>query len=420
MDSQATTVGISSVADANPSGLQGLSSDIEMSPVPEGAGMERAPPLDHSIEVVDPGSSQQGIENATTAGGQDLESNILAEAWREPPAIDDQDRELMTNLLRTLMSSMLEKHAGTFKHMSMEELQAFKRQCSVAFDAPALSEILASLKSSPDSEQIIDAHLLFYDYCGPLLFQKKIVELKMYRNGYQSDEHPEFTGPVAQFSANGLYLGETIEQLPCGFGLWVSIETRVEREGSKQKPVSVTIMGGHWSDTVCTGAMLRLCFPPESTVNVSGGTLSQRCVGFSYRGTFALTSVDKSKIITFDCPNAVFREFEVAVPLPQDGQFPLQLWHELFIDSLSDDGFERQQSRDVFQHSKALGLKFSMERTDAGDFINFLKDNYIGGGLQYFVPKIAVEGRPPLLALRNCYYSYHQFHCTFMTIYFDV
>jgi hypothetical protein len=103
---------------------------------------------------------------------------------------------------------------------------------------------------------------------------------------------------------------------------------------------------------------------------------------------------DTGKDPTASCPHAVFREFEVAVPLKSES-FPLQLWHELFIDTLSDDGLERNACRTVLEHIKVLGLTKKVpdvSKLKESPFYKFLATNYIGGGLQYFVPSI-VKGR---------------------------
>ncbi len=118
----------------------------------------------------------------------------------------------------------------------------------------------------------------------------------------------------------------------------------------------------------------------------------ERVVGYSYKGSLASETKDNLKLLTFSSPDtdSVFREFELAVP--SDGKdFPLQLWHELFKDALCDDGLERSSCRDFNLHAEALGVPFDCYKSwqrGQRTLPDVLTSNYIGGGLQYFVPSI--------------------------------
>ena len=188
--------------------------------------------------------------------------------------------------------------------------------------------------------------------------------------------------------------------MPCGFGLWVGVDV------DSTNGHGVTIMGGQWSAADdakkvkgrFTGGMLHVCWRNKLNSR-SVPAAVRRIVGFSYKGTVSFDekfemNFDTGKDPTASCPHAVFREFEVAVPL-QSESFPLQLWHELFIDTLSDDGLERNACRNVLEHIKVLGLTKKVpdvSQLKESPFYKFLATNYIGGGLQYFVPSI-VKGR---------------------------
>ena len=159
MDSKATGSG-GSAANTRQFVTEGSSPDVEMSPVPEGAGLERAPPLDHSVDVP--------LGSAAEQEDQQSQSSAISKSARA-----DTDSQLV---LITLISRMQDKYKDNFKSTSMsaEELQQFKLQCSTALDAPALSEILMSLKLSPDEpEHMIALNFSFYNYCGPLLLPRK-------------------------------------------------------------------------------------------------------------------------------------------------------------------------------------------------------------------------------------------------------
>ena len=401
MDSKATGSG-GSAANTRQfvTDTEGSSPDVEMSPVPEGAGLERAPPLDHSVDVP--------LGSAAQQEDQQSQSSAITKSARS-----DTDPQLV---LITLISRMQDKYKDNFKSTSMsaEELQQFKLQCSTALDAPALSEILTSLKLSPEKpEHMIALNFSFYNYCGPLLLPERIVNPDYFTDLHNYTVH-ELTGPINRFDSRGYYLGETIGEshVPCGFGLWVGVD--VDDTKGHPKGHGVTIMGGQWSAADdanglkgrFTGGMLHVCWrnkPNSRSVPAS----VRRIVGFSYKGTVSFDEkfkmdFDTGKDPTASCPHAVFREFEVAVPLsgpsspllPQKS-FPLQLWHELFIDTLSDDGLERNACRSVLEHIKVLGLTKKVpdvSKLKGSSFYEFLATNYIGGGLQYFVPSI-VKGR---------------------------
>jgi hypothetical protein len=53
----------------------------------------------------------------------------------------------------------------------------------------------------------------------------------------------------------------------------------------------------------------------------------------------------------------------------------------MFIDSLSDDGRERQKCRDFRQHM--IATKFEK---DDNSYMHHILGHYLGGGMQYFVP----------------------------------
>jgi hypothetical protein len=173
----------------------------------------------------------------------------------------------------------------------------------------------------------------------------------------------------------------------------------------------------------------------------------RRCVGFSYKGRLSLDTLKNPKKfkanklppllhsntcntitrlesleLKFDCSDphnhATFREFEFAaikMALPKstqnDPEFPLQVWVELFIDSFLDDGLERKGCRNYGEHRKifeqtpkeldfalsspanataeaAAAAKAYADKAVNDGFIEFLTSNYIGAGLQYFVPRI--------------------------------
>lgn len=396
MDSKATGSG-GSAANTRQFVTEGSSPDVEMSPVPEGAGLERAPPLDHSVDVP--------LGSAAQQEDQQSQSSAITKSARA-----DTDPKLV---LKNLISRMHAKYKDNFKSMSAEELQQFKLQCSTALDAPALSEILTSLKLSPEKpEHMIALNFSIYNYCGPLLLPERIVNPDYFTDLHNYTVH-ELTGPINRFPSSGHYLGESVtvgeSRVPCGFGLWVGVDD------DSTNGHGVTIMGGQWSaaDDATnvkgrfTGGMLHVCWRNKLNSR-SVPAAVRRIVGFSYKGTVSFDekfkmNFDTGKDPTASCPHAVFREFEVAVPYePKTYErdlealpFPLQLWHELFIDTLSDDGLERNACRNVLEHIKVLGLTKKVPKKSElkeSPFYEFLATNYIGGGLQYFVPSI-VKGR---------------------------
>jgi hypothetical protein len=401
MDSE-VIVGIGSdESAANIASSSADSGDIEMSPSAssEVSGLERAPPPDVPIDA------GQSTAPAAPAAAKNTD---------DTSAIHPASRDRITKLMKTLISRM---HSGTFPAKSAEELSAFKHECSTAgslqsFDAAAFSQILSSLNLSPDQlspPEMIDVQLFFYNYCGPLLLDDKIVSPDYFTDPSDPTNHTvhecigpinvnnEWKGPLNQSSqraSHGCYIGEKQGQTPNGFGLWVNVDVEKEKGA---RPTGVTIMGGYWSDDpkrAFTGAMLHICSRGKRTSRMYPNTM-ERLVGFSYKGSLARdTTPDNLDLLTFSSPDAdaVFREFEVA--LPSDGKdFPLQLWHELFIDALSDDGLERLFCRDVNRHAEALGVPFDFSQPwqrgrDQRALQDVLTSNYIGGGLQYFVPSI--------------------------------
>jgi hypothetical protein len=401
MDSEASDGIGSGISAAN---TAGSSPDIEMSPVPEGAGLERAPPLDHSIDVPLGSAAQQEDQQSQSSAI----SRAAIQLYIDPVLV-----------LTTLISRMHAKYSDNFKSMSAEELQQFKRQCSTALDAPALSKILTNLKLSPDEPEHMIEHMIavnfsFYNYCGPLLLEDRIINPDYFTDLHNYTVH-EFTGPINRFVARGHYLGERDGDVPCGFGLWVGVDFTDVND--RLMCTGVTIMGGQWSiaaetgdvakkdDNRFTGSMLHVCWRAKQNSRSfpeSESFKMHRVVGYSYKGTLSYQLFDDTFNTTFDttsCPDAVFREFEVAVPVTSLSEVPLQLWHELFIDTLSDDGLERNACRNVLEHAKVLGSTSEVTSDvsklgllQVSELYRFLTTNYIGGGLQYFVPSI-VKGR---------------------------
>lgn len=391
MDSE-VIVGVSSDATAaNIASSSADPGDIEMSPSTssEVSGLERAPPPDVSINA-----GQSTAPAAPTAA-----KNI-----DDTSPIHLASRSRITNLMKTLISRM---QSSKTPAKSAEELSAFKNQCSATgslqnFDAAAFSQVFSSLNLSTD--EMIDVQLLLYNYCGPLLLEDKIVSPDYFTSPSDTTNHTvhECCGPITcigpvdqhnQRSAHGCYIGEKQGQTPNGFGLWVSVEVGKEKGA---RPTAVTIMGGNWSldpKRAFTGAMLHICSRGRRTWRMYPNTM-ERMVGFSYKGSLAQTP---DNLLTFSSQDAdsVFREFEVALPSDQPGgvksDYPLQLFHELFQDALSDDGLERLFCRDATRHAEALGVPFDFSKQwKRGDraLQDVLTSNYIGGGLQYFVPSI--------------------------------
>jgi len=318
---------------------------------------------------------------------------------------------------------------------SMHEL--LRLLCSI--ERPELKRFTDSL---PQNSKVSDISCAFHHHCGPLILENRIIgpdswqsasserdtekkakETKPKQHKYTGPEHPHL------FEADGFYQGELENGKPNGWGLWVSVssfEQHFEKGKRKgfQDPLSVTILWGNWKDMELTeGSMLHAYVP-----DMNGPFYPvQRCVGFSYKGRLSLGTLNKTETdnlyfeLKFDCNDqensATFREFEFAVikmALPKtqwgDHEFPLQVWVELFYDSLLDDGLERKGCRNYGEHRKifeqtpkelelalgnkdlalALSAKAKAAAMNAG-FIEFLTSNYIGGGLQYFVPRI-VDG----------------------------
>jgi len=287
-----------------------------------------------------------------------------------------------------------------------------------------------------DSEEAAQAmsfcEFAFHDHSGPLILENKIIDPDSWHPaGILSEEEEskqhKYIGPqhLHLFQANGIYQGvfDTNEGSPefSGYGLWVSASS-FQGEGAKKGGHYVTILWGKWEGQVLAGSMLH-AYMPEMDEDAP-----QRCVGFSYKGFLSLKchpKVDKKGASTsqtwqeliFHQPKlsnenygddygfatevtrsqdpkshgqsetAIFREFEFAVPFDKKSkQWFSQVWVELFFDTLSDDGLERKDSRDFEQHKQDSGYKDDQE-----GFIKFLKSNYIGAGLQYFVPRV-VDG----------------------------
>ena len=326
---------------------------------------------------------------------------------------------------------------------SMHEL--LRLLCSI--ERPELKRFTDSLpQNSKVSEDISCA---FHHHCGPLILENRIIgpdswhsassdkETKKKTKDTKPKQH-KYTGPEHPhlFEADGFYQGELENGKPNGWGLWVSVSSfeRHFEEARKnvQDPLSVTILWGNWKDMELTeGSMLHAYVPDMPFWPV------QRCVGFSYKGRLSLGALNKTETdnlyfeLKFDCNDqensATFREFEfaaikMALPittLNRDPEFPLQVWVELFCDSLLDDGLERKGCRNYGEHRKifeqtpkeqdsALALSANPKAAVNAGFIEFLTSNYIGAGLQYFVPRI-VDGTHAhfelLIALSYCQHS---------------
>jgi hypothetical protein len=275
--------------------------------------------------------------------------------------------------------------------------------------------------------------------------KEKAKETKPKQHKYTGPDDPHL------FEADGIYKGEIKNGKPNGWGLWVSFSSfeqhfdeDTHRKGF-QDPLSVTILWGNWkclqenNMELTEGSMLHAYVP-----DMDGAFWPfRRCVGFSYKGRLSLDTLKNPKKfkanksppsshsnitrlepleLKFDCndPNnhATFREFEFAaikMALPKstqnDPEFPLQVWVELFIDSFLDDGLERKGCRNYGEHRKifeqtpkeldfalsspvnataeaAAAAKAYADKAVNDGFIEFLTSNYIGAGLQYFVPRI--------------------------------
>jgi hypothetical protein len=274
----------------------------------------------------------------------------------------------------------------------------------------------ADIHSLFENAQKKEMPFVFHDHSGPLVLEDKIIDPDSWEPAWKPGEKEEskqhkYVGPekLHLFKANGIYRGKfetdaggstTFE----GCGLWVSVSSS-QGQGAKKGGHFVTILWGNWEGKALAGSMLH-AFMPEI-----GENDFQRCVGFSYNGSFSLEKCDKGadkkgsqsksqpwQELMFDHPvqdskshgqskTAIFREFEFAVPKVYQNQDKLsQVWVELFFATLLDDGLERKESRDFERHKQILR---SCKNQDG--FIEFLRSNYIGTGLQYFVPRI-VEG----------------------------
>ncbi len=244
--------------------------------------------------------------------------------------------------------------------------------------------------SLPQNSKFSEISCAFHNHCGPLILENEIIgpdswhsassdketkkqtkETKTKQHKYTGPEHPHL------FEADGIYKGELENGNPNGWGLWVSfssfeqhfevsIAADTYRKGF-QDPISVTILWGNWKDMELTqGSMLHACVP-----DMNGPFWPvRRCVGFSYKGRLSLGTLNyqqkkpkKGFELKFDCNDqensAIFREFEftaIKMALPKtkqgDPEFPLQVWVELFYDSLLDDGFERKGCRNYGEHRK--------------------------------------------------------------------
>ncbi len=69
----------------------------------------------------------------------------------------------------------------------------------------------------------------------------------------------------------------------------------------------------------------------------------------------------------------------------------MEIWLDMFIDSLSDDGRERQKCRDFRQHMIATRFgeeptTVSLGKDDKNGYMDHILGHYLGGGMQYFVP----------------------------------
>jgi hypothetical protein len=300
-----------------------------------------------------------------------------------------------------------------------------------------LLELKRFTDSFPQNSEVSKILFAFHHHCGPLILENRIIgpdrwhsasserDTKKKAKETKPKQH-KYTGPDDPhlFEADGIYKGEIKNGKPNGWGLWVSFSSfeqhfdeDTHREGF-QDPLSVTILWGNWNciqeDMELTeGSMLHAYVP-----DMDGAFWPfRRCVGFSYKGRLSLDTLKNPKKfkanklffeLKFDCndPNnhATFREFEFAaikMALPKstqgDHEFPLQVWVELFSDSFLDDGLERKGCRNYGEHRKIFeqtpkeldfALSSPTNATVNDGFIEFLTSNYIGAGLQYFVPRI--------------------------------
>jgi hypothetical protein len=392
--------------------------DIELSAV---AGLERPPPVEHSVSVETAVLIASSPESKTTEPSQksgdtgrrgSLRSlqNVFdnSASVREPDAA--QKAEADAKFLKSVVVTL------------MQRLEA-KSKDDAAVDPASLIAKLTTLDKENDINYIPDMEINCHNYCSPLLYEtyegQKIWNTE-YNHSRPTLTHPNFDSIITFSKKTGIYFGESKtvpedgKKVPSGFGVWVSVDHHSETL-AKDKPLCVFIMGGCWSFdgnnfTSLDGSMLHFF------ANHEYGGAFQRCVGFSYKGSFANKRPDKPAKETgaaaaeknvlaatekkgkdkdsppvpatptpmFDCQDkdAVFREFETAFHKTESGGGKMQFWLDMFIDSISDDGLERQKCRDFEQHMTATGSG------DKNDYMHHILEHYLGGGMQYFVPAI--------------------------------
>jgi hypothetical protein len=367
--------------------------DIELSAV---AGLERPPPVEHSVSIETAVPIASSPESKTTEPSEKSgkkSSSVASEAQKA-----EEKKQNNANFLKSVVDTLMQRLEAKLKDDAAVDAQN---------PAGLHSELIAKLNTLDKAEDILDMDFNCYNYCAPLLNEGKIWEPNRSREWSVRFTHPNFDSPITMSAKKGIYFGESKtvaedgKKVPSGFGIWVSVEHHSET-AAYGKPLCVFIMGGCWSLdgnnlSSLDGSMLHFF------ANDNGSSNFQRCVGFSYKGSFAINLADKPVTKTgaaaaatppvpptaiFDCQDkdAVFREFETAFK-PKSAGGKMQVWLDMFIDSLSDDGLERQKCRDFRQHMIATGFA-AQGKDDKNGYMQHILENYLGGGMQYFVPAI--------------------------------
>ena len=375
--------------------------DIELSAV---AGLERPPPVENSVSIetaVLIASSPESKTSEPSGKKSNPYLNILQNNIKKKDEARN-DAKFLKDEVDTLMKRLEEK----FKDDAAMDVQ---------HRAGGLhSELIAKLTTLDRAENILEMDFNCYNYCAPLLQGEGEKREIWQPKSYSAPTHPHFDSPITPSARKGIYFGESKtvseggldrsgKKVPSGFGIWVS----VDRHNPAEAPVCVFIMGGCWSwddksldgsSAFLDGSMLHFFANKTST-----SAAFQRCVGFSYKGSFknkkpaaaatpqAAAAATPPVVATpmFDCQDedAVFREFETACPRLSAGA-KMALWLDMFIDSLSDDGRERQKCRDFRQHM--IATKFVPPEKDnkngSGGYMYHILEHYLGGCMQYFVP----------------------------------
>jgi hypothetical protein len=357
--------------------------DIELSAV---AGLERPPPVEHSVRVETAVRIASSPESKTTepsqaSGNTGRKGSIFGGS--QIPASDaaqkaEAKKETDAKFLKSVVVTLMQRLEAKSKDDAAENLASFIAK-------------LTTLDKEKDINYIPDMEFNCHNYCSPLLEGGKIWKTNHENFRWTPTlSHPNFDSIIDFEGKKGIYFGESktvaedSKKVPSGFGIWVSVDHHSETVAN-HKPLCVFIMGGFWSFdgsnfTSLDGSMLHFFANHEYSD-------FQRCVGFSYKGSFSNYKLPDDPITPtpmFNCQDedAVFREFETAFHKTKSGGGKMQLWLDMFIDSLSDDGLERQKCRDFEQHMTATGLG------DKNDYMHHILEHYLGGGMQYFVPAI--------------------------------